>query len=85
MFNNADLTSLSQTGTVYGTANLGKLSATQGLTVNGQAVVGELKEGHVTVGAEPADGTQTELFNKANGYMINVADAALASVVPSIP
>ena len=80
VFNNADLTSLSQTGTVYGTANLGKLSATQGLTVNGQAVVGELKEGHVTVGAEPADGTQTELFNKANGYMINVADAALASV-----
>ena len=80
VFNNADLTSLSQAGTVYGTANLGKLSATSGLTVKGQAVVGELKEGSVTVVAEPADHTQTELFNKANGYMINVADAALASV-----
>ena len=80
VFNNADLTSLSQAGTVYGTANLGKLSATLGLTVKGQAVVGELKEGSVTVVAEPADHTQTELFNKANGYMINVADAALASV-----
>ena len=80
VFNNADLTSLNQAGTVYGTANLGKLSATSGLTVKGQAVVGELKEGSVTVVAEPADHTQTELFNKANGYMINVADAALASV-----
>ncbi|WP_074009803.1 autotransporter domain-containing protein [Duodenibacillus massiliensis] len=81
VFNNADLTTLSQAGSVvYGTANLGKLIATQGLTVNGQAVVGELKEGSVTVVAEPADHTQTELFNKANGYMINVADAALASV-----
>ena len=78
VFNNADLTSLIQAGTVYGTANLGKLSATLGLIVNGQAVVGELQAGSVTVGAEPA--TQTELFNKANGYMINVADAALASV-----
>ena len=80
VFNNADLTSLNQAGTVYGTANLGKLSATSGLIVKGQAVVGELKEGSVTVVAEPADHTQTELFNKANGYMINVADAALASV-----
>ena len=80
VFNNADLTSLNQAGTVYGTANLGKLSAARGLTVKGQAVVGELKDGSVTVVAEPADHTQTELFNKANGYMINVADAALASV-----